>query len=213
MLFSRHLSMIFFLLLNCVGLLQSWSKHEDLKIGQIWDLYLTVPLCVSVSVRRLADGPDRHLIWTLRRGCGLSGGIGLNALRPVAWASHRGAGSVYLLHLPGALPCLTLHQIGRVTCQEALETQLSHLCAPSTLQITLSHTHLIIRLLYPPVTMQDCHCTGILTLGEEELLYQDRRFHPRLFVSQSSPQPIKNMYLYSDPTTALPHTATASQLE
>lgn len=170
---------------------------------------LFVYLCLCTRWR--ADGPGRRLRWTPWRVCGQSGGTGLSALRLVAWASHRGAGSVYLLHLPKPLPGPTLHPTGQVTCRGVSEVPSSHLRVLTTLLITLGSTLRITRLLFPLITTPDCLCTGTPTPGVEELPYQDRPIHPHLFTSQNSPQAIRAIYLFSDLHSALLHTPTTSK--
>lgn len=166
---------------------------------------------VCVWYRWQADSPDRCLRRSLWKGCGLSGGTGLNAPRPAGWVCHRGAGSVYLLHLLTLLLTPSPHLTGQVIIQGASEVLSTHLCNPSTLLDTMGNTHLFMPPPSPPITTQDCHCTGIPTLEEEGLPYRDKPIPYLLFTRQNSPKPIKIKYLFIDLPTILLHTATASQ--
>lgn len=168
-------------------------------------------VCLCLCTRWQADGPGRRLRWTLRRACGQPGRIGLSALRLAAWASHRGAGSVYLLHLPKPLPCPTLHQTGQVTCRGASEVPSSHLCVLTTLRTTLGSTLRIAHLLFPLITTPDCLCTGMPTPGVEELLYRHRPIHPHPFSSQNSPQAVRAIYPFTDLHSTLLHAPTTSK--
>lgn len=168
-------------------------------------------LCVCACNRWQAGGPGRCLRWTLWRACGLPGRSGLNALRPAGWVYHKGAGSVYLLHLPRSFPCPTLHPTGQVTCQAALEARSFHLDTPTIPLITPGNTSLITLLPFNLTATRDCHCTGIPTLGEEGLLYRDRAIHPVHFIRQNSPHPIKIMHQFIDLPIALLRVATTSK--
>ena len=196
-----------------ISLICATSGFNNIKL-----LYVIKCLSLFVCFRWQADGPDRRLRWSLWRGCGLSGGSGLNALRPAARASHRGAGSVYLLRPLRPLHSPTLHLTGQVIYPGASEVLSSHLCVPTTLPVTPGNTHLITLLPSPPITTQDCRCIEIPMLLEEEeeeeeeelLLYQDRPIRQLLSTSRNSPQPIKTAYLFFDLPTTLLHTATTS---
>ena len=170
-------------------------------------MWLTLLWC-CVCARWQADGPDKHLKWTLWTGYGPSGESGQNALRPAAWESRRGAGVVYLLHL---LPCPALHLIGQVTCQGAAAVQSYHQVAPTIILITPGSTHLITRHPSPLTTTRDFLFTGIPTPWGENSQYGERPIHPLPFIRQSPPQSIQTMYPFTDPPIKGLHTATTSR--
>lgn len=178
-----------------------WSWHRFLLTA-----------CVCLCLRWQVEGPDRCL--SLQRACGQHGGSGQNALKPVAWASHRGAGSVYLHLLRRPLHYPTLHQTGQVIFPGASEILPSHLCVPIIPLVTLGSTTCLIALRQsPPIKTQDCLFIGTHPLKEEEgLPYQRKPIDHLLCTSQNSPQTIKTpCLLFSDLPTGRQHTATTSQ--
>ncbi|MEQ2192414.1 hypothetical protein XENOCAPTIV_011387, partial [Xenoophorus captivus] len=89
-------------------------------------------------------GPGRFMRRSLLMVCGLSGGSGQNALKPVEWVCPKGAGSVYpLLHLLRPLLTHSLHQTGRIIFLGASEDLLYHLGALTIPLVTLGNAHLI----------------------------------------------------------------------
>jgi len=173
--------------------------------------YFCVCLLMFVCPRRQVEGQDRCLRKSLWRGSGLYGGSGQNALKPAAWASHRGAESVYPLHLPKPLTSPSPRRTGQVICPGASGVLLSHLWTLTTLLATLGNTHLIVLHRSPATITQDSLCIGIRPLEEKGFQSQDKPIARRLFTIQNSPQPIRTLFLLTElPTTHL-HMATTSQ--
>lgn len=170
-------------------------------------------LCVFVCLRRQVEGPDRCLKQNLRLVCGQRGGSGQNALKPAAWASHRGAGSVYPHLFPRPLPSPALHPIGQVIFPGVSQVLSSHLGTPIILLVILGSTTCLIALHQsPPIQTQGCLFTGTRPLKEAGLPFQYSPIDPLLFTSQNSPQTIRNLcLLFSDRPTVHHHMATTSQ--